>query len=184
MAHAKRSAGFALAALLVLAACGGGPPGPSADRTPTPTPPTSGSPSPTISSEPGPTGKATPTSKPPNGSPKPTATGTPEFAATGSLDKACVHRGVATDMQGLTVKTLPKDPVGYVTTYSDGSSNFEHPEWGNAGRGGGFADDSGTFRETWIVPATAPTGTAVVRVIARGGTIDLPFRVVAATGKC
>jgi hypothetical protein len=116
----------------------------------------------------------------------PTARVTPSPPPTGvsaTLDKPCVRRGDPSDRQGLTVRTAPGYPVGYVTTYSDGSSVIDHPEYQSGGQGGGLADETGLFRHTWVVPGAAPLGTATVSVNA-GQVFALPFTVVAAKGRC
>ena len=138
-----------------------------------------------------PASTASPTAKPTRGgatsSPASTSSSTfaPPSDVTGKLDRRCVRRGEASDLQGLTVGTKPGYPVGYATTYADGSGIVDHPEYSSGGQGGGFADDRGVYRDTWVVPTAAPTGKATVRVNA--GTphpLELTFTVVAQNQRC
>ena len=159
----------------------------------------SGSPSPSPSVSGGTPGATTSPGSSKSSSPRPGATRTggggspranPTFGpASAKLDKSCARRGVSNDEQGVTVKADPEAPVSYYTVYSDGSSIQNRPGvYNSGGQFGGFADASGTYRDTWVVPVAAPTGRAVVRVTVPSGnkviTIDLPFLVESQTGTC
>ncbi|MGH2728186.1 MAG: hypothetical protein ACRDKS_14550, partial [Actinomycetota bacterium] len=111
-----------------------------------------------------------------SGSPQPTGTFPTAAPLDASIDKTCVQRGVGSDLQGLTVHVQAGDTVVYLTFYSDGRSASNDPSLG--GGGGGAADGSGTFRRTWVVPATAPLGKA--RVVASSGNAgaQFPFTVI------
>lgn len=89
-------------------------------------------------------------------------------------------RGV--DTQGITIKTTPGAGASYATIYSDGSTFQDHPEYGND-HNAGFADASGTYRGTWPVAASAPTGRTTVLVSAPNvKTQRLTFTI--ASGSC
>jgi hypothetical protein len=85
-----------------------------------------------------------------------------------TLDKACVHRGDKNDVQGITIQARPGGAAGYTTTYSDGSGYTDgtstYPP--RSGDNGGFADSSGRYHDTWVVPANAPLGKATVTAVA------------------
>jgi len=140
--------------------------------------------------EPGPTVTGTPRSStpsrpttPPSATSSPTASSPRNVVVT--LDRACVRRGVAADVQGITVHTDPGYPAGYVTEYSDGSTIIGHPEYESGGQGSGFADQNGVWRQTWVVPDAAPLGKAIVHVNA--GTVDppkIPFTIVGRNQTC
>jgi hypothetical protein len=71
--------------------------------------------------------------------------------------------------------------------YSDGSSIVDRPQnYSSGGQNGGFADSSGTYRDTWVVPPAAPLGRATVRVVVAGrsDTINLPFTIVDSSSRC
>ena len=130
-----------------------------------------------------------------SGSPsrKPTATASPKKSASPTfgpssarLDKACVRRGAPDDPQGITIKTDPGGPASYQTEYSDGSTILDRPDYASGGQDGGFADSSGTYRDTWVVPATAPLGRATVRAVVAGRSepIYLRFTIVASSSRC
>lgn len=188
----RLAAGIGLSFLLT--ACPGDP----QSLPPTPSgSPTTTAPSPSLRAgeEPGPTVTATPkpsrpSSPRPRTSPSPTATsGTPTVSpprdVVVTLDRACVRRGVAADVQGITVHTDPGYPAGYATEYSDGSTIVGHPEYQSGGQGTGFADQNGVFRQTWVVPDRAPLGRAIVHV--NVGTVDppkIPFRIVGRNQTC
>ena len=169
---------------MTVASCGGNEPNARGDDTSSPSSQLTSSGTPTT-----PAAKGSGTSSP-RSSPRSTPRASPSRTFTPSqatLDAACVRRGVASDRQGVTVKTDPQGPASYVTVYSDGSTITDRPEeYSSGGQGGGFADQTGTYRDTWVVPAAAPTGRAVVRVVVAGRStpIDLPFTVVAQTGRC
>jgi len=140
-----------------------------------------------------PSGSASPAGGSSSPSSKPTATASPRKSASptfgpssAKLDKACVRRGDHDDRQGITIKTDPGGPASYQTVYSDGSSIIERPDYSSGGQNGGFADSSGTYRDTWVVPPSAPLGRATVRAVVAGrsGTIDLPFTIVASSSSC
>lgn len=171
--------GTVLAAVVLLAGCGSNAPEPVGGGT---TPPGA------ATSSPG-TGTSTPGAATPlpgattpggaiGGSVAPQPTGTIPTAAPldATLDKTCVQRGVASDPQGLAVHVKPGAGVSYMTFYSDGSSAQTEPPPG--GGGGGLADATGTFRRTWVVPATAPLGTARVVVASENAGAQLPFTVI------
>lgn len=171
---------------LTLAACGGrsalragSTPTPSGTGTPNAT---RTSPLPAVTARPPSFGATTgPDAKLPSSSPRPRATAS-GGGSTASLDKTCVRRGV--DTQGITIRTKPKGPAGYNTLYSDGSHAADGTSNYRTGYGGGFADDSGTWRQTWVVADNAPTGIAVVRAVSQDGPMDLSFRIVAQNQSC
>lgn len=178
----RRRAGIVALALLlgVLGACGGSDePGLLGGTT--------GSPSPRPSST-TPSAGGTNISPAPSVRPTKSASARPSGTATaplpGRLDRSCVRQGVQADVQGLTVRTSPGGPVGYTTIYSDGSSQLDSERGYKSGGGGGFAENDGTFRQTWIVPPQAPRGKATVRVIDGSRTFDLFFEIVAASAVC
>jgi hypothetical protein len=186
-----QGAAMALALVLTLAACGGSKV-PSAGSTPNPSTGT-GTPGATT----GTSGGTATTSTAGSTSGTTGATGAngststaPRPSASGSggsffvLDRACARRGV--DRQGLTGQTQPHKPYGYETFYSDGNPYFG-PDPSESPPGNGGSTDSGPdgrFRATWVVPAAAPVGDAVVRVNTVEGLHDLPFKVVAQTEQC
>jgi hypothetical protein len=90
------------------------------------------------------------------------------------------------DRQGLTVETDPGGQVGYQTVYSDGTSIVDKPQqYQSGGQGGGYADSAGRFRDTWVVPAAAPLGTATVYMLVPGHQpIKLKFTIVGTGGHC
>jgi hypothetical protein len=156
--------------------------------------PRASSPSPSISgSTPArPSGTASPTGGS-RTSPRSTAKTTPKKSASPTfgpssarLDKSCVHRGAQDDRQGITIKTDPGGPASYQTVYSDGSSIIDRPQYSSGGQNGGFADASGTYRDTWVVPASAPLGRATVRAVVAGrsDTIDMTFTIVGPSSSC
>jgi hypothetical protein len=102
---------------------------------------------------------------------------------TATLDRTCVHRGSTTELQGLTVHLRKDEPVGYSTQYSDQSNELSNQTY-KTGYGYGKGGADGTFRATWVVPANAPPGPAIVSVLARGGQQKLPFTVAAQGGSC
>ncbi len=177
-----RSIAVTFAGVALLASCGGGskdgsaaPPTPSSAQstaaTTTATPSRSGTPAPKATSKT--TGSRT--AKP---SPVATSTG----GAIARLDRPCGRRGV--DTQGVTVKTQPKGPVGFNTEYSDGSSNVDGTHHYSGGYGGGFADDAGNYRNTWVIDPNVPLGIATIRLITGEGGVELTYRVVAKDGSC
>jgi hypothetical protein len=184
----RRAPLIVVAALLMLgiAACGGGNTGPDAQNTGT------GSQSPPTTSPP--SSKSTPKTPTPqtsrgtqSGTPLPIRTtgqpsprGAAAGGSTGTLDLSCARRGV--DTQGLTVKTKPGGSAGFNSIYSDGSSNLDTSY--NAGYGGGYADSQGKWRQTWVVPANAPSGLATVRIAVQDGFFDVSYTVVDRAGSC
>ena len=185
----RAMAGAALALALAAGACtDNGPPEaePTSPGTstatatsPPPTPPRGRfSPGPTVTATP-PGRTTTPTTRPGSPSPSPPA----EVVVT--LDRACVRRNVETDVQGITVRTRPGYPAGFVTEYSDGSTIIHHPEYQSGGQASGFADANGIWRHTWVVPRAAPLGRAIVHV--NTGTADpakIPFTIVGQNQQC
>ena len=185
---ARKSVTLALALLAVLAACGGGKK-PGASSSPSPS--VSGSQPPGSTASPGTSGQTSPrpgtgtttgstTTGTTSGGPRPSAS---SGESTAALDRSCARRGV--DRQGLTGHTQPNGPYGYSTIYSNGDPYFGPSPGETAGNGGQPSSDSrGNFRETWVVPALAPVGDAVVKVTMAGVILDLPFKVVEQTGTC
>jgi len=115
----------------------------------------------------------------------PSPTGTATGGTVAWLDVTCARRGV--DKQALSAHTKPKGPIGYNTQYSDGSYYGDgHSQYsgGYSQPGEGFADNSGDFHATWLVPSNAPTGMARVPVVTQDGSIEVTFRIVAASGTC
>ena len=145
--------------------------------------PSNGAVSPTTTTVPKP-GTGTAKKSPGGATPTPTGTQGVTQPLDATLDKPCVHRGVATDLQGLTIHTNPDVGVGYVTRYSDGSSAASDPALAGGGQGGGFTDSSGTFRATWVVPAAAPLGEATVLIGSENKAAFPTFIVVAAGQAC
>jgi hypothetical protein len=162
---------------IVLTACGGsdGPPG----AQPTTPVPSSSTPTTTKTSTP-PVAFATPSKIPKTTKPVPSASAT--GGSTGKLDLTCARRGV--DTQGITVQTTPGGPAGFNTLYSDGSSSVDGKSDYKTGYDANFADSSGVFRSTWVPPANAPTGPAIVRVITQHGSFDLIYTIAAQNGAC
>lgn len=177
-----------IAVLGLAVACGGSGGTPKAGSTGTSSP----SPTPAATGTPKSAGTTAPGTSTPRSSPRPSVAPSPTAAAaSATLDKACVRRGASNDMQGLRIKTTPRGPYGYATQYSDGSDITGHPEYDPdgpngpiGGQGGSFADANGNAYEQWIVPPTAPTGPATVKVNAGGTIFDLKFEVVARNGTC
>jgi len=116
--------------------------------------------------------------------PPPKAPG-PEVPVTGTLDRTCVHQARASDVQGMTVHMRTNGVVAWDTVYSDNSTELTNKSY-TAGYGRGKADDSGVYRATWVVPATAPLGKATVYVLtdANRPPLALPFTIVPPTGSC
>jgi hypothetical protein len=171
-----------LISAVLLGACGGSET-PRGSGTPTTTPTTSNLPSNSSTSGAGTSPKPStvqPTDKP-SASVKPTP-GETALGSSGTLDLKCARRGV--DRQGITVKTKPGGPAGFNTMYSDGSSSVDGKSNYSGGFDAGFAASDGTWRSTWIVPANAPLGKAIVRAITQDGSFDLPYTVVAQNGTC
>jgi hypothetical protein len=110
----------------------------------------------------------------------PTTTAKAKVQPTYTIDKKCLKVG---ETQGLTVKTSPKDAIGYSSEYSDKSTSFSNHY--SSGDGTGQADDAGNYRATWQVPLNAPPGKALLHVVA-GGDFQSPleFMIVSSTGKC
>ena len=109
----------------------------------------------------------------------------PEVTATAKLDRTCVHKGLATDVQGVTVQMAARAPVAYESVYSDNSTEMTNKSY-TTGHGYGKADDKGVYRATWVVPGSAPPGKANVYVLysANKQPITLPFTIVPLTGSC
>jgi hypothetical protein len=177
---------FALAFAFALSACGN----PGTPNATSSTPP-GGTSSPTASptagdgSSSGTTGSPKPPK--PNSTPRITGKPTPVATASGGsyarLDRTCARRGV--DTQGLTLHTDPKGPASYNTQYSDGSYNGDGSSHYSSGYGyGPFADDQGNWYSTWVPPADAPLGLAIVHVPTVDGLIELSFTIVSQIGHC
>ncbi|MBI2169299.1 MAG: hypothetical protein HYU28_07330 [Actinobacteria bacterium] len=101
-----------------------------------------------------------------------------------TLDKECVTRGLSSDLQGITARVPTGAIVIYSTEYSDHSNEVSNP--GYATGYGDTTSVAGTARATWVVPADAPTGSAVLHV---AGTVEmtpseLRFEVVDSKGDC
>lgn len=172
---ARLRVGAIACVIVALSACGGDEPT-ARPATPSATL-TSPSPSAIGSSRPP---SSTATNRP--SSPGKSTQGTPAPAA--RLDKACVRR--ATDTQGITIVTTPGGPASYGTVYSDGSTITDKPEeYASGGQGAGFAGADGRFRQTWTVPAAAPTGEATVHVnTGPNSPAPLRFRIVGENERC
>lgn len=100
------------------------------------------------------------------------------------LDRSCVPRGSATEMQGFQADVHNRAIVIYSTEYSDHSNEVTNKTY-TSGFGYVHATEEGA-RTTWVVPATAPVGTAIVHV---SGSEDvrpreLSFRVVVSKDDC
>jgi protocatechuate 3,4-dioxygenase beta subunit len=97
-----------------------------------------------------------------------------------------VHRGDATELQGLTAHAAPKTTIGFSTEYSDHSNEVTNKSY-TTGFGYGTTGATGVYRITWMVPAAAPVGNAVVHLIASPGSVvspSLTFRVAAPGAAC
>ena len=140
-----------------------------------------GSPSPTGGQTGGASMTPTPTAGAAGGSAKPDSTAKP---ASAKLDRACIHQR-SSELQGLTVVGRPKATIGYSTEYSDHSNELTNRSY-TTGFGYGVAGPDGTYRATWAIPASAPSGVAIVHLIASAGEIQptVSFRIVAAGGRC
>jgi hypothetical protein len=105
----------------------------------------------------------------------------PRANAVASLDSACA---LPSQPQGLTVRAAPGDAVAYQTSYADGSSSMTKAY--ASGMGSGNVGPDGEFRASWIVPADAPTGPAVVHYLSRSGRPagELGFVVAGGAGNC
>ena len=170
----KRIAVLALAATLVLGACGDDKKkddagsatttSAAAGTETTQTTAAGGAPGGTPTTAGG-TGATTAPGQAPQPAQPPPPTTQPPFPVQARLEKACVRRGSTTDKQVLVVKTRPGSGIAYSTQYSDGSNEMTKPSYQKAGgHGTGKADAEGNFRAEWTVPVDAPTGTAKVTV--------------------
>jgi hypothetical protein len=181
----------------VLAACGGGSSHKaklaSAQSTTTTTVPGAGA----ATTVPGVSGGSASATKPgTNGAPagpgapnagfsvsQPRQPGQPPPHATASLNRTCVRRGI--DPLILTVHTEPNQVAGYSTEYSNHTNSLTNPEYKSGGDGYGKAGPDGVYTATWVVPATAPAGDAILRVLAVSDVMpELHFKVVLQTGTC
>ncbi|HEX2039384.1 MAG TPA: hypothetical protein VHF47_06585 [Acidimicrobiales bacterium] len=100
------------------------------------------------------------------------------------LKETCVRPGAT---QTVTAWVPVGSGVGYDTTYSDGKSGIMEGHYG--GNSGGFPQDDGTYTDTFTVAATAPSGQAVVLVLASHqddglGEGRAVFAVSDALGRC
>lgn len=165
-----RRASAAAALVLAVTSCGGTGQTPGAAGKPQPRP---SPPSPSVAS-------SRPNVEPPGGIPTvPTPNGTlggstPAPVPLGTsadgrlvLGRVCVHRGSTSEQQTLTVTASAGETVGYSTYYADYSSELNRPDY-TTGFGYGQAGPDGTFRASWVVPATATPGRATVQVVAAG----------------
>ena len=163
------AAGAAAGAAAAAAAAGSTVPGASGGSSSNAKPRTNGA-----ASTPGPTNafSVQPTRQP----------GQPPPHATASLNRTCVRRGI--DPLTLTVHTEPNQVAGYSTEYSDQSNSLSNKSY-KSGDGYGKAGPDGTYTPTWVVPATAPAGEAILRVLAISDVMpEIHFTVVLQTGKC
>ena len=109
--------------------------------------------------------------------------GQPPPHATASLNRTCARRGI--DPVTVTVHTEPNQVAGYSTEYSNHTNSLTNPEYKSGGDGYGKAGPDGTYTATWVVPASAPPGDAIVHVLAVSDVQpDVPLKVVTQTGKC
>lgn len=129
---------------------------------------------------------ATPTATK-TGSPAPSSTRTPaKIEARVVLTPNCVRQG---GQIRIDVSTLRGSGVIYQAFYADGKSGAEPPYGGGyGGNNGGKVDDSGHYRDSWTVLATAPVGPGRVEVTvgnaAGRSQTSTPFRVVPLNGSC
>ena len=106
----------------------------------------------------------------------------PKPHATASLNRTCARRGI--DPVTLTVHTEANGVAGYSTEYSDQSNSLSNKSY-KTGDGYGRAGPDGVYTATWVVPATAPAGDAIVHVVAVSDVMpDLPLKIVTQTGTC
>jgi len=173
------------AALIALAACSAGTPvSAPAPETSKPAAPSSSAGTPSGAPSP----KASSGKQAGSATPRPT----PSVGVRASLNKACVRRGDTADLQGIDIIARPEGAAGFNTIYSDGSSSLDGTSNYDSGYGGGFADSTGHFRKSWVVPQNAPAGCATVRVVAiedtpsgpAQGSVDLHFVVASAEHPC
>lgn len=86
-----------------------------------------------------------------------------DFPVEIALEPACVEPGGTVTV---TVDTVPRSGVLYLAYYSDDKSGAKEPLGaGYGGNGGGYADESGTFVESWTVTEEAPAGPGRLRVL-------------------
>lgn len=95
-----------------------------------------------------------------------------------SLEPSCVEPGGTVT---LTVDTAPRTGVLYLAKYSDGSSGANEPIGaGYGGNGGGYADESGFFQESWTVSDDAPPGPGHMILASASGHEDESLEFVVA----
>lgn len=90
-----------------------------------------------------------------------------DFPVEIALEPTCVAPGGTTT---LTVDTVPRSGVLYLAYFSDGKSGASEA-WGGGGyggNGGGYADESGTFVESWTITEETPAGPGRLRVLTLG----------------
>lgn len=101
-----------------------------------------------------------------------------------TLDPSCVEPGGSVT---LTVDTAPRTGVLYLAKYSDGNSGADEPIGADyGGNGGGYADESGSFEESWTVSEDAPPGPGHIVLATVSGHQDesLEFAVADPLGEC
>lgn len=101
------------------------------------------------------------------------------------LERSCAVRGSATRRQGFTASVGAGNIVIYSTSYSDGSNELTEPRY-KTGFGNTTAGPAGKAVATWVVPASAPTGTATLHV---SGSVEvrprtLTFKVAPTDSGC
>ncbi len=80
-----------------------------------------------------------------------------------AVEPACVAPGGTVTV---TVDTVPRSGVLYLAYYADDRSGATEPFGaGYGGNGGGYADESGTFVESWDVTEQAPAGPGRLQVL-------------------
>lgn len=85
-----------------------------------------------------------------------------------TLKESCVKPG---GTQSITITTTPGSAVGYDSVYWDGKRGGMEGHYG--GNSGGKVDDSGTWKDTWVIAPGAPVGQ--VQVNALGAHLDYGF---------
>lgn len=92
------------------------------------------------------------------------------------VEPTCVEPGGSVT---LTVDTAPRTGVLYLAKYSDGKSGAVEPIGADyGGNGGGYADESGAFEESWTVSEDAPPGPGhIVLATVSGQEERVPFAV-------
>jgi hypothetical protein len=104
-----------------------------------------------------------------------------------SVSPRCVRAG---EIATLTVTTAPDAAIGYVAVYAGEKSGAAPPfGYGYGGNAAGYANQSGSWTQTWTIRADAPVGKARTTVVAASHAtnkqVDVPFTVVdPVTGTC